>query len=164
MAIPGGDARIDLAVINGMFHGFEIKSDRDTLRRLPNQRDAYNTIFDTVTLVAGPKASTKAAALIPGWWGIKVASSCGGLTRIEEIRPARNNPGKANPLALLYLLDRAEVVGLLREYCPSIGAGKFYLHELNSLAAEMIPIAELKTYVRQTLKRRHLIWFTTYVM
>lgn len=34
LPICWGDARIDLAVINGRINGYEIKSDRDTLDRL----------------------------------------------------------------------------------------------------------------------------------
>ena len=34
-----GRARIDVAVFNGFINGFEIKSARDTLKRLPGQRD-----------------------------------------------------------------------------------------------------------------------------
>ena len=32
-----GDARVDVAVVNGSIHGFEIKSERDSLDRLSNQ-------------------------------------------------------------------------------------------------------------------------------
>ncbi|HHY79514.1 MAG TPA: sce7726 family protein, partial [Thermoanaerobacter sp.] len=39
-----GTARIDVAVINGKMHGFEIKSEQDNLERLPAQIEAYNKI------------------------------------------------------------------------------------------------------------------------
>ncbi len=30
-----GAARIDVALVNGIIHGFELKSEKDTLKRLP---------------------------------------------------------------------------------------------------------------------------------
>src|SRR4051812_45593489 len=46
-----GQVRADIAVINGFMHGYEIKSERDTLERLPRQREVYEQCFDAVTLV-----------------------------------------------------------------------------------------------------------------
>ena len=39
MGIWAGSVRIDIAVINGELSGFELKSDSDTLQRLPLQAD-----------------------------------------------------------------------------------------------------------------------------
>jgi hypothetical protein len=33
LGISHGSCRIDIAVVNGMIHGYEIKSDQDTLQR-----------------------------------------------------------------------------------------------------------------------------------
>ena len=40
-----GVARVDLAVVNGTIHGYEIKSERDTLTRLSGQAEIYNHII-----------------------------------------------------------------------------------------------------------------------
>jgi len=42
-------ARIDIAVINGALHAFEIKSDSDSLDRLPSQIEAYQGVFEYIT-------------------------------------------------------------------------------------------------------------------
>src|SRR5689334_15736416 len=55
MHIPLGGARIDIAVVNGSLHGYEIKSDRDTLARLVSQIGAYTAVFDHVTLVVSER-------------------------------------------------------------------------------------------------------------
>src|SRR5438105_15140559 len=47
-----GEVRVDVAVINGVVHGFEIKSDADTLNRLQRQAAAYERVLDLMTLVA----------------------------------------------------------------------------------------------------------------
>lgn len=67
-----GDARIDIAVVNGKIHGYEIKSESDTLERLPNQISIYNQVMDTVTIVTAEKHLEKVKQLIPAWWGIKI--------------------------------------------------------------------------------------------
>ena len=51
--VQHGTARVDIAVINGIIHGYEIKSDQDTLRRLPRQMGVFNLVFDKITLVVG---------------------------------------------------------------------------------------------------------------
>jgi hypothetical protein len=44
-----GTVRVDIAVVNGVLKGYEIKGDQDTLRRLASQAATYNRIFDTMT-------------------------------------------------------------------------------------------------------------------
>lgn len=39
LGIDFGASRIDVAVVNGIIHGFEIKSECDTLLRLPRQME-----------------------------------------------------------------------------------------------------------------------------
>jgi hypothetical protein len=75
LGVAYGEARVDIAVVNGRLHGFEIKSDSGTLVRLPSQIEAYNRVFDRVTLVAGRKHIDGLTALIPDWWGVKIATS-----------------------------------------------------------------------------------------
>ncbi|HEX2652354.1 MAG TPA: sce7726 family protein, partial [Xanthobacteraceae bacterium] len=74
MGIWSGSVRIDIAVINGELCGFELKSDRDTLERLPLQSDLYSRVFDRVDLVIGRRHAQKAETYIPEWWGIQIAS------------------------------------------------------------------------------------------
>jgi len=49
LGINHGGVRADIAVVNGVFHGYEIKSDLDTLYRLPRQAEAYSEVFDQMT-------------------------------------------------------------------------------------------------------------------
>ena len=65
--------RIDIAVVNGILHGYEIKSDLDTLLRLPKQMNSYNSVFDQITLVVGIQHLYEAFNLIPDHWGVMVA-------------------------------------------------------------------------------------------
>lgn len=73
VGIRHGAARIDLVVVNGTLHGFEIKSDRDTLKRLPKQVRIYNPVLDRITLVVGHRHADEAMQIVPEWWGVKLA-------------------------------------------------------------------------------------------
>jgi hypothetical protein len=73
MGVWSGSVRIDLAVINGELHGFELKSERDTLARLADQAELYNQVFDRMTLVTAKRHLDKASSQIPSWWGITTA-------------------------------------------------------------------------------------------
>jgi hypothetical protein len=46
LGLRRGLVRVDIAVVNGLLHGYEIKSDRDSLRRLAKQVDVYSAVLD----------------------------------------------------------------------------------------------------------------------
>ncbi len=69
-ALYGGINRADIAALNGVSHGYEIKSDRDTLIRLPQQVASYNDVFERATLVTSDRHLSSAKKIIPKWWGI----------------------------------------------------------------------------------------------
>ena len=62
-----GRARIDLATVSDVLHGYEIKSPRDRLTRLTSQAATYDRVFDRVTLVVGPQHVASALKLVPRW-------------------------------------------------------------------------------------------------
>jgi len=62
-------------VVNGKLHGYEIKSDADTLKRLPAQAEVYSAVFDLVTIVVGEHHLDTVRAIVPEWWGIVKAAS-----------------------------------------------------------------------------------------
>jgi hypothetical protein len=113
--IEHGAIRIDIAVVNGFLHGYEIKSDRDTLLRLPEQMDAYNSVFDQVTLVVGKQHLYDAVNLVPDWWGITVAKlGSDGSVVLNRIREAGNNAQQCS-IAIARLLWRSEALQILEE-------------------------------------------------
>lgn len=116
LGITHGAARVDVAVINGSIHGYELKSDVDTLRRLPEQMDIYNSVLDEMTLVVGKSHLHEAIKVIPEWWGIMVAKVVepGGTVSLYEIREAEKNPQK-DSVAMASLLWREEALRLLEE-------------------------------------------------
>jgi hypothetical protein len=154
LGLRHGTCRVDIAVVNGYLHGYEIKSDADTLNRLPGQIEVYSAVLDHATLVVGERHLQHAKEIVPNWWGIKVviAGPRGGITFKPE-QPCQTNPS-INPLALAELLWRPEAVEVLRSRgCPSavLRKSRSFLY---SYLAETVELAELRDLVRQQLKDR----------
>lgn len=152
LAVVQGAARIDMAVVNGSLSGYEIKSDRDTLDRLPRQRVEYGRCFDTLTLVVGSKHVAAAFDHVPGWWGIDEAKlGTAGLELVEH-RPPQGNPN-IEPVPLLQLLWKAECLSLLEERGLADGIRSKRQAVLVAKLAER-PLDEVRAMVRDALKAR----------
>lgn len=55
LPLKRGGARADLAILTDKFIGIEIKSNRDSLRRLNGQLNVFKNVFDEVLLVVGDR-------------------------------------------------------------------------------------------------------------
>ena len=149
-----GISRVDIAVINGSLHGYEIKSDADTLTRLPAQISTYNAVLDYSTLVVGVRLAEKAILRLPGWWGIIAVEvgSRGAMKFISIQRPLKNE--SIDPRALAELLWRSEAEALLAARGVSrkiLNLPRAYLYQC---LTEMFDIASLRRIVRNTIKNR----------
>ena len=86
------NARVDIATINkDYFCGYEIKSDKDTLNRLPTQILVYGYVFDKITIVVGKSKYSK--IVVPDFWGIMVAEDRNGkivLTKKKNPKLTKN--------------------------------------------------------------------------
>lgn len=109
-----GRVRVDVAVVNGTLHGYEIKSDRDSLRRLGGQIEFYGKILDRVTLVVGRRHLARAIEMVPIWWGIVQIQVCATSLRFKTLRRSRKNP-RRDPRSLVELLWLDDAVALLEE-------------------------------------------------
>lgn len=115
LGLRHGAARIDVAVIDSALHGFEIKSDRDSLNRLTRQMQVYNAVLDRITLVTGHRLLDRALARVPIWWGIQLAElGDDGVVRLVDVREAQDNPLR-DVLAATKLLWKDEALVLLQE-------------------------------------------------
>lgn len=95
LVVCHGKARVDVAVINGSFTGYEIKSEKDTLDRLPNQIEAYNKVFDNMSIITGNNHTEEVKSMVPEWWGIFTASyDDTNCVNIKSVRPPKGGPGK----------------------------------------------------------------------
>jgi hypothetical protein len=152
-ALYGGETRADLAAINGLSHGYEIKSRCDTLERLPRQVRAYNAVFEQVTLVSAQCHLTEARTLIPSWWGIvRVQPTSEGI-RLSRIRQSRPNPAP-EPKAIAALLWRPEVLKILSSLGLDGGIRSKPMPDLISRLVKSISSEHLSLMVRQALRAR----------
>lgn len=115
LGLKHGEARVDIAVVNGVIHGYELKSDLDTLIRLPNQMRIYNSVLDQITLVVSKDHLHEAIKLIPDWWGIIIAKmiDSNGNIKFCTIRKPEENPFK-DSLSIAKLLWRTEALNILK--------------------------------------------------
>lgn len=115
LGVQHGTARVDIAVVNGIMHGYEIKSDQDTLQRLPRQMDVFNSVFDKITLVVGKNHLYRAINIVPEWWGIMVAkSNNNGSVIFNLIRGEEFNKNQ-DSVSIAKLLWREEALRILEK-------------------------------------------------
>lgn len=151
--ICDGLARTDVALVNGILHGYEIKSDFDSLDRLPNQIICYDSTFDKNTIVVGEKFADKIQKHVPQHWGIEVAyiNRFGNIT-IKRLRTPKSNKN-VNVGSLLDLLWNPEIKAYLKEHKIK-GYSKMDKAGLKGLVEEFIPLKNVKEYTKHTLKTR----------
>ena len=115
LGLRHGKGRIDIVLVNGALHGFEIKSTYDSLKRLPEQAAIYNSVLEKITLVIAECHLKNALKIVPKWWGIKIAKE-GKRNNVilHNHRRATRNPTQQNH-ALAKLLWRDEALDLLEE-------------------------------------------------
>lgn len=152
LGIEEGTARVDLAVVNGELHAFELKSRADTLVRLPAQADAYGRVFDRVSLVVSERHARKAVAGLPEWWGLIVVADDGSRS-LAQRRSAQTNPG-IEPFAVAQLLWRDEALAALESRGLAERRRSKPRRELWRALAEEVPLSELQQLVRDALRGR----------
>ncbi len=155
LGITHGEARIDIAVVNGVLHGYELKSDMDTLIRLPNQIKIYNSVLDKVTLVVGRNHLHEAIKIVPEWWGITVAKITNEDQYISfyNIREAEQNPTPDN-ISIAALLWRNEALKILEDVNKAKGIRSKTRKVIYERLAEVLDQQSLGQKVRECLRTR----------
>jgi hypothetical protein len=154
LGLAHAKARIDVAVINGSVHGFEIKSAADTLTRLPQQLKVYEQCLEMLTIVCAEKHIAGVRELAPRWCGItKVTKGPRGGIMFITVREPKRNPN-IQPYRLAHLLWRSEAVAILTQANASpkvLRAPRKMLYK--SLAAKF-SVAEITAFIKQSMASR----------
>lgn len=154
LGLQHGAARIDIAIINNIFHGYEIKSERDSLYRLPKQIRIYNSVLDRVTLVVTARHVDRSTLMVPEWWGISVAEQHSeGAIKITEWRSASDNPS-IDLLGIAKLLWREEALQLLEECGGADGVRSKPRSQIYARITECIDPCILRSRVHEQLMAR----------
>lgn len=112
LGIDFGASRVDVAVVNGILHGYEIKSESDTLKRLPKQMEYYNRLFERLTIVVDEKYYDEVRDSVPNWWGITLVTNKNGEIKLINKRKGRRQTSQDKEL-LLKLLWKDELEKLI---------------------------------------------------
>lgn len=157
-SVCDGAARVDLAAVNGVMHGFEIKSDIDSLERLPHQMELYSSVFDKVTLVVGAKHLYHAFNIIPDWWGVTIARvSEEGVVSFNEIREPELNRN-VRVQAVAKLLWKNEALGILNDLGFSRGYKSKNRDQICSKLVEVLDVETLTSKVRDSIQFNREGW------
>lgn len=152
LSIPAAKARIDMAVINGHFHGFEIKGASDTLQRLPNQLEAYSKVFDFLYVVTEPKYYESILKIIPSWVGILICSETQGIPEVTQKKQSERNPNQ-DGFHIAKLLWNEELIEILTE--QEIKFKKKERHWiLCEILAQNLDVNKISELVRKKIKVR----------
>ncbi|KXG44571.1 sce7726 family protein [Tepidibacillus decaturensis] len=155
LGIDFGASRIDIAVVNGIMHGYEIKSESDTLNRLPKQMEYYNRVFERMTIVVDRKYYEETKNLVPKWWGITIVNKKNGSIQLQQKRKGRKRTPQDKEL-LLKLLWKDE----LEKFVDVLGLPKHFKRlkklQLLDLFCSEAEINIIRPFVYEALKTRKL--------
>lgn len=158
LGIRHGSARIDIAVVNGIMHGYEIKSDLDTLERLPEQMKEFNAVFDQITLIVGKRHLYQAIQDVPEGWGIKIAKiDSANRVIFQTIRESEENKEQEG-VSIARLLWRGEALRILEEHDQARGVRSKPREFIYERMANELDIATLKYKVRNVLLNSRGDW------
>ena len=147
-------ARVDVAVIKGCIHGYEIKSASDKLTRLPRQLEFYRKSLQRLTLVIATHHLTACVDQVPEWCGVleAIRGPRGGM-KLRRIRHSRWNPD-LDPFMLAHLLWHDEARNALAE----LGMGGHYLKgsrkDLYRRLVTNVSVSELAALIRRSMLKR----------
>ena len=153
LGICCGQVRVDLAVVNGFLHGYEIKSDRDSLRRLSSQVDLYSRVLDQATFVTGERHLSEAMEIVPFWWGILRIEPTSRSPLFKTERRGRRNPCR-DPRSLVKLLWLDDAIALLELYNVARGVRGKPRRLVWDRICESFDVDEIAAAVRGRLKAR----------
>ena len=146
--------RIDVAVLNGCLHGYEIKSERDTLERLQSQLATYRRTLGRLTYVCSSKHVERTLELTPDWCGvIEAERGRRGSVLLKTLRRTRSNP-EIEPIMLAHLLWRDEVVSILRERRVEGQIANKRRLELYEILSDLLSLRELTAEIRRAFLKR----------
>ena len=153
LGIKHGKCRADIAVINDHFIGFELRSNKDTLNRLPNQIITYNTIFDYITIIIEKCHQKVIKSMIPNWWGIIICRENNDQIIFNKVRrPKINN--YIDSLSIAELLWKNEAIEILLKKGLSNNISRKPRRILYQYIQNHFNIVELKHIVKNRLQSR----------
>ncbi len=107
-----GSNKADVVILNGTSTVYEIKSERDSLKRLQGQVTAYRDMFANVNVICGENHLDSVLNGTTADIGVLVLADD---FRITTIREALNTPGRINPVTIFESLQLCEAKETLKQ-------------------------------------------------
>lgn len=150
--IDYGAVRADVVALKQeTISGYEIKSDKDNLTRLKRQIDAYNRVFDKITLVVGKRHIIECVDIVPEWWGIQIAmKEQDDKLHIYSIRKPEKNKQQKN-ISIARLLWRQEALDILKEQKKDKGVRSKPREHIYERMSTVLSPHEIKNKTTSTL-------------
>ena len=121
-----GSCKADVVILNGTSAAYEIKSDRDSLDRLPAQVSAYLQAFAQVNVITSHRHIDSVIAIVPSEVGVLHLKARG---RISPVREPIGNTARIDSSTLfdsLQLNEVKKVLGRLRVQIPDAPNTRMY--------------------------------------
>jgi hypothetical protein len=148
MVVANWSRRADIVLANGKLCAFEIKSESDSLCRLPGQIDAFSRHFEKLIVVVAGRFEEAVRTMIPEGVGLWVEDAEGQLK--ERLR-ARTLPLAKE--AAITLMTAAELRRLL--ICNGAAAARSLPRQELCQLALGLPASDLASAARDAIKRRY---------
>lgn len=145
------NSRLDLGTINGRSYAYEIKTELDSLAKLPRQLTDYSTVFEFVTVVAHQRHCQKVLSSIPEHCGIRTYHHTSDGIRFYNIRKATRSPF-LNSMSQISCLSSQE----LRQLLQDTGVKNIGNTRQQRVAAVLchVPRRRINSLFKHALKRR----------
>lgn len=149
LGIDHGKVIADIANLDGeIWYGYEIKTEFDTLKRLPIQVPYYDKIFDYCYIFVHAKHVPDLKNKLPPHWGIIVYTA----DSIKIVKEADKNTG-VNKMLIADLMWKAELLDVLMK-SGSKRISKLNVDNLRKLAVNKFSPEELKLKSIEKMKSR----------
>ena len=106
-----GRCKADVVILNGTGTVYEIKSERDSLRRLARQIDAFSRVFATVNVIVGENHLRVVKASVPDHVGIMVLSD---RYQVSTLKAAIDDPERTDTAAIFDTINQREAGFILK--------------------------------------------------
>lgn len=146
-----GTNKADCVILNGISTCYEIKTEFDTLNRLPEQLSSYTKIFDKVFVISANKHLDKICALLPENVGLLELTKKGA---IKEVIKANMLDSTIDPKFMIESLRLKEYKYIIEDYfgtLPKLNNTEIFDYCLNKF--HEIPSDNLKKLFKETLKK-----------
>ncbi len=150
MTVANWSRRADVVLANGKLWAFEIKSEADSLSRLPGQIETFRNYFEKFTVVAAERFESAILAMVPDGVGVWIVDGEGNLKQKVAARQVTLSKEAYTSLMTGSELRRLLSANGLR---PAKDAPRAAL----DLLARQLPASDLASAARDAVKRRHRV-------